>query len=241
MNRLEIKVSKGTKICVAGDLHSNIKQYNKLLEKVEPNSKMWFVSVGDVLGKINDTKSEEEILGSLINLQEKNIGFMVQGNWELKALRKNKDELSKQLKWVSNQPQCISFNFDNGTILTVLHGGVTSKHKWDDLNNNNEIVYVKNVDAKTGDFIPLAWEMDKNGNKIKKLPLLGVPWGEKYDGRFGYIASGHSAQPDGIPKFYNYSCNLDSMCYATGILSAQVFSEGGLEDLIQIKGKPNVF
>ena len=64
----------------------------------------------------------------------------------------------------------------------------------------------------------------------------GKTWHESYDGRFGYIASGHHSQKDGEVKYYNYSCNLDTACYNTGKLSVLVYSANGRDELLTFSG-----
>ena len=61
-------------------------------------------------------------------------------------------------------------------------------------------------------------------------------WHELYDGRFGYIAAGHHPQINGQPKMYNYSCNLDTACYHTGVLTGRIFNYKGAVKTISVKG-----
>ena len=137
---------------------------------------------------------------------------------------------------MKNQPLSLFFRFNNGSRLTVIHAGITTSHTWEDLDNNSDVVYIRELD-ENGDYIPLKWKKQPDGRKKLQPKKEGRPWHELYDGRFGYIASGHNAQTDGEPKFFRHSCNLDSGCYNTGVLTAQIFSENGREELIQIKGE----
>ena len=84
-------------------------------------------------------------------------------------------------------------------------------------------------------MIQLQW-ISQNGRQILAPRKIGVNWHDLYDGRFGYVASGHAAQKDGVPKFYQYSCNLDTSVYTTGILTCQVFGANGREELITATG-----
>lgn len=236
---LEIKVPSNIKIAVIGDIHEHDKQFFKMIDKIKPNKNMWVVSVGDIYNKGFGKKVAEKITDIFIEYQRQQIGYVVRGNHELRLIRtakKEKQELSNQLKWLENQPLTVSFLFENGTRITVLHAGVTQKHTWKDLKSNIEVCYIRNLNKK-GEYIELKTIDDGYGGKTMKPTESGIPWHISYDGRFGYIVSGHSAQHDGIPKFYNYSCNLDTACYSTGILTAQIFSSSGLEDMLTVKGE----
>lgn len=238
-----IKVPKGVRLAIVGDVHEHSEQFFKLIDEVGPAENMWFISVGDCIDKGFGEEEFNKITNKLIELHEKSIGFAVKGNHEIKAIRKNKKNLSKQLLWWKSCPLSLTFEFYNGSLITVVHAGVTPKTTWQDLQDNTEVCYVRDID-ENDIMIPLKW-IDQNGEKILiKSKDNGIIWHNLYFGKFGYIVSGHSPQYDGIPKFYNYSCNLDSCIYETGILSCQILTENGkLGELIQIPGKaakPNV-
>jgi predicted phosphodiesterase len=229
-----IKVPKGTKLAVIGDIHSHDKQFYKILEKIQPSKNMWFISLGDVFDKGFGEESSNKITNELIKLCDANIGFAVKGNHELKNIKKNKHNLSSELRWWKGRPLSLSFEFFSGTRLTCIHAGVTPKMLWEDLDTNVEVCYVRDIDDH-GEMIRLKWIEEKDKKILVKVKEGGYSWSEKYDGRFGYIAFGHAAQKTGIPKFYNYSCNLDTAVYETGILTAQIFNDdGSLGDLIQV-------
>ncbi len=236
-----ISVPKDTSICFVGDIHEHPEQFFKLLEIYKPGPKRWISLVGDVKDKGYGEKAFNTITDELISQQKHGIGFAVRGNHELKAIkkaRKSSDKPSSQLKWWAKQPLVISFEFPHGTIVTTLHAGVTPRMTNVNLSNDIEVVYVREVD-ETGKMIPLIWEVNEAGEKVLVKSKEGQLWHEIYDGRFGYIVSGHMAQKDGKPKFYNYSTNIDSAVYETGILSAQVFNpDGRLGELIQVDGTP---
>lgn len=236
-NYLNIEVPKNTKIAVIGDIHEHSQQFTDMVKKISPSYKMWLVSVGDIYSKGFGPSAVDLITRELQDLVQKNIGFVVQGNHEVKhikhAIRDGK--LTEQLAWYNKLPFGLSFIFSNGTRLTVIHAGVKPSHTWDDLKWNTDVVYIRTLD-KFGEYIPLKWILE-NGKKTLKPKCSGCAWHEMYDGRFGYIISGHEAQKDGIPKFYKYSCNVDTSVYTTGILTAQVYSENGKDNLIQTKGK----
>jgi hypothetical protein len=238
---LNITVPKNTKIAVVGDVHEHDEQFFKMLDKINPNKNMWFVSLADLRDKGFGEESFNKIVNKIIELKNNGFGFIVKGNHELKKFnyyKKNPESMSPELKWLKTQPLALSFQFRTGNRLTVVHAGVTPLHTWEDLDSNIEVCYVRDVDEE-GKMIPLKW-IEKSGKRILvKAKEGGCSWHEVYDGRFGYIASGHAAQIDGIAKFYNYSCNLDSAVFETGILTAQIFSdEGKLLDLITVNGTP---
>jgi len=167
-------------------------------------------------------------------------GYIIQGNHELKHIRRAKragSPLTPQLEWLDKQPLAICFEFINRSRLVMVHGGVTPRHTWDKIGRDIDTCYVRDLDER-GKAIPLVRVKDENGNTVFKPKSEGKPWHYSYDGRFGYIASGHHAQKDGEPKFYDFSCNLDTAVYHTGKLSVQVFSEMGKEKLLTFTCKP---
>lgn len=235
---LNIDVPANTKITVIGDIHEHEKQFDDLVQKIQPSPENILISVGDIYDKGFGTPAAESITRKIRALFEKNIAYIVQGNHEVKNIRRaivGGASLSPELQWLALQPLSLSLKFKNGYRITIVHGGVLPKHTWTDLNGNSDLVYVRTVD-ENGDYIPLRWVVDNNGNKKLEPKKIGKTWHELYDGRFGYMVSGHDAQKDGIAKFYKHSCNLDSGCYVTGILTAQVFGENGREETIKVHG-----
>jgi predicted MPP superfamily phosphohydrolase len=242
-----IQVPPDTSICFVGDIHEHSEQFFKLLDKYKPGPKKWLVSVGDVWDKGYGRKAAEDITDELAHLQKDGIGWAIRGNHEIKLIkktRKSDDKLSKQLKWWAKQPLVITFEFPRGALVTTLHAGVTPKMTMVSLKTDIEVVYVRDVD-ENGKMIPLIWKVNEEGEKILvKSKEGGKSWHELYDGRFGYIVSGHVAQKDGTPSFYNHSANIDTGVYESGILTGQVFdSNGRRSELIQVEGtpfKPNI-
>ncbi len=231
-----IKVPKGVQLAVVGDIHGHDEQFFKLINIVNPSENMWFISLGDVKDKGFGEKAEAKITNKLIKLSDEKIGYAIIGNHEKKHISKNKKNLSEELKWWKKQPLSLSFEFYNGSRLTVVHAGVTPIMTWEDLENNSEVCYVRDVD-ESGKMIPLKWVKQNGKDVLIKSKDGGKSWHEEYDARFGYIAAGHQPNHDGNPKFYNYSCNLDSCVYETGILSCQIFTdEGKLGELIKVSG-----
>lgn len=232
---LEVYLKEDEKLAVIGDIHEHQEQFNLLIEKAQQISQnIKFVSVGDVYDKGFGVKVAESITDRLISLN----AYAVQGNHEIKAIKKAKknNELNDQLIWWKSRPLVISFIYPNQSRITVVHGGVLPSHNWASIDSNIEVCYIRTVD-ENGKMIRLNWVGSQDNKKL--VPEKnGMIWHQVYDGRFGYIASGHDAQKDGKAKFYNHSCNLDSACYETGILTAQIFSSSGREDLIQVKGEP---
>lgn len=237
MNLLNIKIPANHKVAVVGDIHEHQEQFENLLEKLKPSPQMILVSVGDIYDKGFGVKVAEAIVDKLIPMVEAGYAYVLRGNHEIKHIRKARqsNSMNKYLEWFDKQPLAVSFEFYNNTRLTVVHGGVLSTHTWKDLNDAIETSYIKIVDEK-GKMIKNVWRKQNGKSILVPEKPGGVVWHKSYDGRFGYIACGHFAQKDGIPKFYNYSCNLDTAVYDTGILTAQVFSEVGKEELIMISG-----
>lgn len=231
---LNINVPKGTKIAIVGDIHEHDDQFNRLVTLVQPSEKMFFVSVGDIYDKGYGQSVAQSITDKVRIMCEQGYGFIVRGNHELKNIKKaiSTKTMTSQLSWLEKQPLALSFVFENGSRVTVVHGGVKPAHTWDDLDYDIETSYIRNLDEK-GNMIKLEWV----GNEFRPSKPGGVSWHEVYDGRFGYIVAGHEPLKDGKPKFYNYSANIDTACYCTGIMTCQVMSDKGREALYCVEGK----
>ncbi len=233
-----IQVPEGTQLAIITDCHEHSEQFFNILDQIRPRENLWLISLGDVYGKGFGLKAAEKITDELQRLQNKGCCFAVRGNHDLKEVKKAKgtNKWSPQLKWWSQQPLALSFQFYNGARVTAVHAGVTPLMTWEDLDRSVEVCYVRDID-EDGKMIPLIWK-DINGvSTLIKSKEGGDVWHKKYDGRFGYIVSGHAAQKDGEAKFYKFSCNLDSCVYETGILTAQVFAEdGSLGRIIRVQG-----
>lgn len=230
---LNIKVPTGAKLAIVGDIHEHENQFDRLIALIDPSPNMFFVSVGDIYDKGSGIKTANAILNKIRRLHDAGYGFIVKGNHELKHLRKAaySNRWTYELDWINQQPLVLSFIFENGFRVTALHGGVKPSHTWNDLNKDTETSYIRNLDAD-GEMIKLKW----NGKEYEPCKEGGIPWHEIYDGRFGYIVSGHEPLKNGKPRFYKYSCNIDTACYRTGVMTCQIISENGLEDLHCIKG-----
>lgn len=239
-----ISVPKGFKIAVVGDIHEHQAQAEAFLEYVSSSEEpIIAVSVGDIYDKGFGDGAAEAIVDLFQNLNEEKFkgtqlrkGYIIRGNHELKRIRKAKKAgaLTPQLEWMAKQPISLVFEFHNRTRVTVVHAGVTPKTTVNDLLSNVEVCYVRTID-KNGKHVRLSRKV-KDGKLYYEPEKKGKLWHKLYDGRLGYIASGHIAQEDGVPRFYNYSCNLDTAVYHTGKLTAQVFSEKGKEDLLTFTG-----
>ncbi|HVI41605.1 MAG TPA: metallophosphoesterase [Anaerovoracaceae bacterium] len=231
------KVPSGTRIAVIGDIHEHREHFDKILERINPGPKTYVISVGDVYDKGFGPTAAEGIIDTLKPLIQDGYAAILRGNHELKVIRKARgtNTMNPYLDWMDKQPTALTFGFANNTHLTVVHGGVMPSHTWNNLFTDIETCYVRNLDEK-GKMIKKVWKkIDGKDTLVPEKPG-GLPWHRLYDGRFGYIASGHDAQRDGVPKFYNYSCNIDTAVYDTGIMTAQIFSENGREDLIMVSG-----
>ena len=213
---------KNTKITVVGDIHEHSNHFFKLLNQIKPNKNNILISIGDIYGKGYGEIEAEKITKKLIEMNKEGIAFAVRGNHEQGRLSNQKSEC---LNWFSTCPYSLPIRFSNQSQVLIIHAGVTPHFTDYDLQHNIQCLYLRNIDNK-GNFIPI--------NKKE----TGKPWHKYYDGRFGYIISGHDSQGDGIPKFYSYSCNIDTRCYETGKLTAIVYGENGREEIITINDKP---
>jgi len=234
----KILVPNDVQIAVIGDIHEHSEQFFKILDQIKPSKNTWIVSLGDVGEKGFGEKEFNSITDKLMELSYLNIGYACRGNHEIKMIKRNKNDLSCQLQWWKKQPLSITFEFASGALLTCLHAGVLPSMSWESIQNNTEVVYIRDIDSNLR-MIPLVWQVINGVKTLIPAKPDGKSWHSYYDGRFGYIASGHNAQKDGIAKYYNYSCNLDSAVFDTGILTAQMFtSEGKLGEQITVTGTP---
>jgi len=225
-----IQVPRGTTLTIIGDIHEQRTHFEKLIKLAQPNETNWIVSVGDIYDRGEGREAGDAIVRALIRMN----AHCVRGNHEHK--RRKREGLSEEECLASQWPLSLTFIFDNHTRLIVLHGGITPKHSMKDLEHNSEIVYVRNLDDDNKS-IPLK-KVNEDGKWIWKPKRPGQPWHKKYYGRFGYIVAGHDPQYDGQPKFYDYSANVDTGCFETGVLTGLVFDRNGRQDVLQIKDDP---
>jgi predicted phosphodiesterase len=216
MNK-DINLPRGTKVTVVGDIHEHERQFDELIEQIKPNRGHRLVSVGDIYNKGFGPKVAESITTKLRRMVEDGIAHAIRGNHEQRHLRRGQ-YLTDGLRWFATLPLSLSFAFRNQSKLLIIHAGVTPSFTLEDLVQNIETLYIRTLDPK-GNFIPLTWKGTEGQRKLVPMKA-GKPWHEYYDGRFGYIISGHDSQGDGEMKFYPYSCNIDTRCYETGVLSA---------------------
>lgn len=233
-----IKLPPGTKIGVVGDIHEHKEQFQRIIDRFKPSEKNILVSVGDIYDKGFGQEIGNEIVDILRPLVTVGQAFVLRGNHELKVIRKARAEnkMTSQLEWMEQQPLAVSFQFEGGSYLTAMHGGITPAHTWESIFSDIQICYVRSLDEQ-GKMIKKVWRNQDGRRLLVPEKEGGTTWHKSYDGRFGYIAAGHDAQKDGIPKFYNYSCNLDTAVYQTGVLTMQVFSSHGKEDLVMVAGE----
>jgi predicted phosphodiesterase len=226
---LNVQLKENEKIAVIGDIHEQDRLYKTLKQKLtSESSDIKIVSVGDLYDKGEGQIYAEIVLRDLLL----NTIGLIKGNHEIKKIKYYRKTNSPLEKDLSDIPNALSFVWPNGFRLTCVHAGVIPRHTWEDLKYNSEICYVRTVNDK-GEMIPLIW-VEKNGVKVlePKEPN-GKSWHEVYDGRFGYIVSGHEQQDDAVPKFYKYSANIDTAAYETGILTAAIIGQNGFEKIAQ--------
>jgi predicted phosphodiesterase len=235
---LNIKLKRGTKLVVFGDVHEHKEPLDKLFERFTPSEKCIVVSVGDIYDKGFGKNIAESITDKLIAYHKQGFFHAVKGNHELSNIKKAKkyDRMTDQLSWWAKRPLSLTFSFTNHSKVTIVHGGLLPSYDWDDIAKSIEVCYIRIVDDK-GKYVKRI-RTEEDGMRIMKFKKPGVLWHHLYDGRFGYVVSGHDSQKDGTPKFYNHSCNLDSAVYHTGKLTAQVFEDGIRKELATFVGAP---
>ena len=231
-----IRVPKGQELVVMGDVHESEWHFEQLLERTEVGTKRILISLGDIYDKGEGHHVAERIVRKIRKLHEDGWAYMVRGNHEqrnIKNAKQNNVELSPELKWCKKLPLLISFMFYNHNRITIVHAGVTPHHTWGNVSNSTELMYIRTLDEQDRP-IPLEW-VEEDGVKKLRARSAGVVWHERYDGRFGYIISGHDSQRDGMVKYYKHSCNLDTRCYDTGVLSGQILLDGAVKEAVRIE------
>jgi predicted phosphodiesterase len=232
----KIIVPENTSIYAIGDIHEHSEHFFSLLKKIKPNQNNWIVSVGDVYHKGYGRAAAEIITQELMNLSKNGFGFAVRGNHELQEIKicQKLNKTTKYVAWWAKQPLSYSFIFPSNFRLTVVHGGITPKMTEQDLENNQNLVYIRTI-GEDGEYVKYTY--DKISRKL--IPTKpGIQWNEVYDGRFGYICAGHDEQESGEPKLFKHSSNVDTAVPFTGKLTAQKFTNDGPGEFISVIDTP---
>ncbi len=212
------------RVIVYGDIHGCLDEFKSLREKIEIKSSDIEVCVGDILNK------GLYLANMMISyLQEHHIKVVI-GNNEAKALKqykqyKNKGEEYLQTLRPFEIATVLSLRDDDFLFLnslpyflkiknlTILHGGLTPEMHLDKLDNalKKELTLIRFLNKE---LKPIPWSDQKNRYKF---------WTEVYDGREGFIVSGHHPFPE--PKVDKYAVNIDTGCVYGGKLTAVVFKQ----------------
>jgi hypothetical protein len=208
-----IKLLNNSELFIIGDINNNKILFDQLIEQADICSTRFLVSIGNIYSKI---QTSESIIRKICALQEQGLAYMIRGSNEQRHLLK-KGKFTKELEWCSKLPLILSFIFSNQNRITVVHGGISSNQNWNNIDSNSEIMYIKNLNSFG-----------------KPIPGDGIPWYELYDGRFGYIISGHTPNKDGKIKYNKHSCNINTDCSNTGILSGQIIKDGIMNNVISV-------
>lgn len=235
-NFLNIKLKSDVKLLCISDIHEHPDQFFSILDKYPVSDKMILIVCGDVIDKGFGSKSAEKIYKKIYDLNKKNQAFMIKGNHEIKLLKYNKKINNFQLlKWIDSLPISLSFIYPNLSRYTFVHGGVDPQMNWDELSYDLSVCYIRYISNKSNKMASVS-KKEENG-EIHYIPKdVDVSlWHDVYDGRFGYIISGHNNDPGG-PRFYNYSCNIDTGVFTSGKITAIIIGEKGREEVYQSSG-----
>lgn len=236
----KISVPKGVELVFTTDIHAHQEQFFKLIDVIKPSEKTWLICGGDLFDKGYGDDASFLIIDKMIEMSYLGYCYTVLGNHDLRYKKKNKNNTnpSPQLSWIRTLPLSYTFEFYNGSLITILHAGCSPKMTWDDLQTNTEVVYIRDLN-KDERMIPLLWKEINGVKTLVPAEPNGKSWHHYYQGQYGYICSGHAANYSGEPKFYNYSLNLDCAVFETGILAGQYFTaEGKLGELVTVSGIP---
>lgn len=235
---LNIKINSDTKLLFVSDIHEHSDQFNTIINKFKISDKLKLVVCGDVLDKGYGINEGLAILHKIKDLSDQGNAFFIKGNHELKNIKKYRKNgnMPPILHWVEQQPLSLSFVYPNSSRYTAIHAGVEPKMTWKDLTHNLNLCYIRNLSNETKEKVLLKkQEIDGKTSYISSDGGASV-WHKFYDGRFGYIVSGHDNNPKG-PMFYNYSCNIDTGVFTSGKLTSVLFGQNGREDVYQAIGR----
>ena len=212
-----ITLSKNIKLAIFGDVYGTKKQFFSALEQVKPSQDMLIGFVGNVCSNVWPDNDAAIIFDKIIELHKLGYVLFIKGSNELKHLRESRRKgfLDSRLKWIDQQPLAVSCLFPSGSNVTLVHSGIAPYHTWFNLGSDVDVCYIDELSASD------------RGTSLEGA--CGPLWHEAYDGRLGYVVSGHKPQLDGKPKYYNYSCNLNTAPHQTGKLCVQIFNEIGKE------------
>lgn len=234
---LNIKLDSDVKLLCISDIHEHHEQFFNILEKYPVSDKQKLIVCGDVIDKGFGLESAEKIYNKIRELIDLNQAYMIKGNHELKNIKKQRKDgkLNKLFKWVESLPISLSFSYPNHSRYTFVHGGVDPKMNWEQLSYDLTVCYIRYISNENNKMVSVD-KKEENGI-ISYVPkdLNCNLWHSSYDGRFGYIVSGHNNDPQG-PKFYNYSCNIDTGVFNSGKLTAVIFGSKGREVIYQAEG-----
>jgi predicted phosphodiesterase len=210
------------RVIIYGDIHGCLNELKALREKLDIRKEDLEISVGDILNK------GPYLAHDMIHYMQEHHIDVIMGNNEAKALK----QYRKYRKSGESYLQTLR-PFESGTVLsmqeedaaflaelpyykrvknlTVIHGGLVPGMVLDKLDDaaKKELTLVRYLNKK---LEPIPWSDAENRYKF---------WTEVYDGREGFIVSGHHPFPD--PKIDKYAMDIDTGCVYGGKLTAAVF------------------
>lgn len=233
---ITVNLKTNQELICTSDIHEHPDQFFELLDKHKPSNDLIYVFLGDLKDKGHGEDAFVKIATKIKDLVNLGQAFFLKGNHELKAIKKNRKNIDNNsiYYWIDLQPIAISFLYPNQARYTCVHAGITPKMTWDTISRDINVCYTRVLD-KNGNHV----HMIKNPKTESWEPSVKdvTEWHNVYDGRFGYVVSGHNYNQNN-PTFYNYSCNIDSGVFNTGILSAVIFNQNGKKEVIKIIGEP---
>ncbi len=210
------------RVIVYGDIHGCLDELKALREKLDIREEDTEISVGDILNKGPFLAHE-----MIRYMQEHHID-VIMGNNEAKALKQyRKYRKSGEVYLQTLRPfeiaTVLSMQDEDADYLerrpyfvrlhnlTVIHGGLTPQMDLEHLDDagKEELTLVRYLNR---DLEPIPWSDQANRYKF---------WSEIYDGREGFIVSGHHPFPE--PKIDKHAIDIDTGCVYGGKLTAAVF------------------
>ena len=215
----KVDILNNGKLIVFGNINGQAQLFKKklgLLGSLDSLLRDNYICFVGNASSVDYTIEDISIYKKIIDLQKSGKVFFVRGVNELAHIRKARErrEITDLVLWMEKQPLVVGFSFNSTNSVTVLHGGIKPNSSWYNISNDIDSYFVNDILSD------------------KEAEVSSKSWHHYYDGRFGYVVSGGSSDSDGLPKYYSYSCNINTRPEKTGRLCVQIFNQNRIESTL---------
>jgi len=231
---LNMEAKTGQTFLVLTDVHEHSIQFFEMLEKYPISEERKLIVTGDIIDKGLGYPAFSAIATKIKELSDQGLAYLIRGNHEVKRIKRaiREKSMDENMEWISKQPLIYSFIYPSQKRYTFVHGGITPRMTWEKISNDIDLVYCRAI-GKFGKSVSTFFNKETGQWEFREPDV--IVWHELYNGRFGYVVSGHAPLKNGEPKFYKNSCNIDTACFITGKLTGLLLSENSMEH-VQIHG-----